>query len=198
MIRLLEVPVVHVMTMNPAVTAADATLGEAAGVMLEGGFRHLPVVDADRRLAGMIAERDLRAALGVELERLSDAGAGLLEQLVERAMRPDPITVGADATLREVVEVLSEERIGALPVVDERERLVGIVSYVDVLRFLREHDAAVRLDAPMPTRAGARVPPPRPKEAAPAAARGAPPTPKPKPAGRPARRRASARPAPRR
>jgi CBS domain-containing protein len=159
MIRLLEVSAAHVMTLNPAVTAPDAPLGEAAGTMLEGGFRHLPVVDADQRLVGMIADRDLRAVLGVELERLSDAPAELLDQQVERAMRTDPIAVGADATLREVVELLSEERIGAVPVTDEAERLVGIVSYVDVLRFLREHDAALLFHSPPPP---ARVQPARP------------------------------------
>jgi CBS domain-containing protein len=132
----LEVPVKHVMTPRPATVGPEDSLGDAAGEMVQGGFRHLPVVDADRRLVGMLSERDLRARLGTEVERFPDAAFDLLSEPVEGAMRPDPITISSDATLRDALEILSDERIGALPVVDE-ERLVGIVSYVDLLGYLR-------------------------------------------------------------
>jgi CBS domain-containing protein len=84
----------------------------------------------------MLSERDLRARLGTEVERFPDAALDLFSEPVEGAMRPDPITISSDATLRDALEILSDERIGALPVVDG-ERLVGIVSYVDLLGYLR-------------------------------------------------------------
>jgi CBS domain-containing protein len=155
MIPLLDVPIRHVMTSGPATIDPEATLGEAAGRMLEGGFRHLPVLDAGGSILGMLSERDLRARLGVELERFPDAATGLLDEQVERAMRPDPLTVGDDAHLREVLEILGNERVGAVLVVDDAERLVGIVSYVDVLQFLRDQDSAVSIrparTSPAPT-----------------------------------------------
>jgi CBS domain-containing protein len=104
--------------------------------MVQGGFRHLPVVDADQRLVGMLSERDLRARLGTEVERFPDAASDLLSEPVEATMRPDPITISSDAALRDALEIFADERIGALPVV-EGSRLVGIVSYVDLLGYLR-------------------------------------------------------------
>ena len=138
--RILDVAVEHVMTLNPAFIADDATLQEAAGLMVDGGFRHLPVVDADRHVIGVLSERELRGKLGVEVERFPEAGSDILEERVEALMRPDPITVGAKVRLGEVMAILEDERIGAIPVVDGAERLVGIVSYVDVLRFVRDQD----------------------------------------------------------
>ncbi len=135
-IPFLEVPAKHVMTPRPATVGPEDSLGDAAGVMVQGGFRHLPVVDVDGKLVGMLSERDLRARLGTELERFADAARDLLSEEVEGTMRPDPITISSKATLRDALEILADERIGALPVVDG-ERLVGIVSYLDLLGYLR-------------------------------------------------------------
>jgi CBS domain-containing protein len=49
-------------------------------------------------------------------------------------MTTEPITVSSDDDLEEAVELMIEEKIGGIPVVDEAEGLVGIVTYVDVLR----------------------------------------------------------------
>jgi CBS domain-containing protein len=138
-VAFLDVPVTQVMTSRPATIGPEDSLGDAAGVMLQGGFRHLPVVDVDDRVVGMLSERDLRGRLGTELERFADAARDLLAELVEDSMRPDPITIASDATVRDALEILADERVGALPVLDG-ERLVGIVSYLDLLGYLR-HEA---------------------------------------------------------
>jgi acetoin utilization protein AcuB len=49
-------------------------------------------------------------------------------------MTSEPLTLAPDDDLQEAVELLIDEKIGAIPVVDEAEGLVGIVTYVDVLR----------------------------------------------------------------
>lgn len=135
----LEVPVTVVMTPRPATIGPEESLGDAAGTMLEGGFRHLPVVDVDGKLVGMISERDLRARLGTELEHFASAALDLLSEEVEGTMRPDPLTVPTTASVRDALEILTDERVGALPVIDG-ERLVGILSYLDLLGYLR-HEA---------------------------------------------------------
>ncbi|WP_242343016.1 CBS domain-containing protein [Anaeromyxobacter terrae] len=132
----LDVPVHRVMTPRPATIGPEDSLGDAAGVMVEGGFRHLPVVDPDGAVVGMLSERDLRARLGTELERFADAARDLLSEEVEGTLRPDPITIPSTATVRDALEILADERIGALPVLDG-ERLVGILSYLDLLVYLR-------------------------------------------------------------
>jgi CBS domain-containing protein len=134
----LDLPVDRLMTRRPDAVGPEDPLGDAAGLMVSGGYRHLPVVDPDGRVVGMLSDRDLRARLGSELERFAEAGRQLLSDTVESAMRPNPITVPRRAHVREVLETLIDDRIGALPVTDDADRLVGIVSYLDLLAYVRE------------------------------------------------------------
>ena len=138
----LELPVKGVMTLHPAAVGPEDSLEDAARIMVEGGFRHVPVLDADDRLVGMLSERDVRARLGVEVERFPAASRDALGEDVEAVMSRDPITVGPDAPLRDVVGILAGEKVGALPVVDEEERLLGIISYLDLLSYLHREGAA--------------------------------------------------------
>lgn len=147
----LDLPVDRVMTRRPDTVGPEDALGDAAGLMVSGGYRHLPVIDTDGRLVGMLSERDLRARLGSELEGFADAGRQLLSDTVEAAMRPDPITVGRRARVREALEILIDDRVGALPVTDDADRLVGIVSYVDLLAYLRQEAPA---PPPAPSKRG--------------------------------------------
>lgn len=134
----LDLPVKSVMTYHPAAVGPDDALGDAARLMVEGGFRHVPVVDADERVVGMLSERDVRARLGVEVERFPAAAQDLLAEEVEATMSRAPITVEPDTPLRDVIGLFADERVGALPVVDEEERLLGIISYLDLLGYLHD------------------------------------------------------------
>ena len=137
-VEFLELPVKSVMTFHPASVGPEDDLGTAARLMVEGGFRHVPVVDTDGRVVGVLSERDVRARLGVEVERFPAAAHELLAEEVETAMNRAPITVGPDTPLREVLGIFSAEKVGALPVVDGEERLLGIVSYLDLLGYLHD------------------------------------------------------------
>lgn len=138
----LDLPVDRVMTRRPDTVGPEDALGDAAGLMVSGGYRHLPVVDPDGRIVGMLSERDLRARLGSELQEFPEAGRQLLSETVESAMRANPIAVGRRAHVREVLETLIDDRVGALPVTDDADRIVGIVSYMDLLAYLREGTVA--------------------------------------------------------
>ena len=133
-----EVPVWNVMTARPMTVEEGATLETAARMMLEGGYRHLPVVDNDGNLSGMISERMIREKLGTDLGSLYHAPPEATQDLVGNTMRPDPLTVRADAKLLDAFDLFADERFAALPVLDEDDELVGILSYVDVLNWLRE------------------------------------------------------------
>jgi CBS-domain-containing membrane protein len=132
----------EVMSRDPATVEPETPLADAARVLLRGGFRHLPVVDGARRLVGMLSERDLRAHLGSELAGLPHATLEALSEPVSEAMTPDPLTVRSGAPLLTLLDAFTDERVGAVPVVDEGEALLGIVSYVDLLRWLRDRVAA--------------------------------------------------------
>ncbi len=188
--RFQDVPVERVMTRDPATVEPDATLSDAAERLVQGGFRHLPVVDPGGRLVGLLSERDLRGKLGTDLEDFPEATLEALSEPVSGAMRPDPITVSPRTPLGELLGIFADERVGALPVVGDDDRLVGIVSYVDLLAFLREEAGGPPARAPREEEF--QLPPPEPQEG-PAKAGAAMPSRK-----RPARRRAkrTIRPAP--
>ncbi len=135
-----------VMTRRPETVEPDTSLADAAEALLQGGFRHLPVLDGERRLVGMLSERDLRTHLGAEVEGFSEATLDALTQPVSEAMTPDPISVRSGTPLAEALETFASERVGALPVVDDADKLLGILSYVDLLMWLR--DSARRTKEP--------------------------------------------------
>lgn len=125
-----------VMTERPCTAHANTTLYDAMHAMWEQGFRHLPVVE-DGTLVGMLSERDLRGESLSLLEEPERARVQL-RQAVSARMVGDVLSVDPETGLGEVIDLLLEHRIGALPVVDAMDgELVGIVSYVDVLRALR-------------------------------------------------------------
>lgn len=130
-----------VMTSDPITLTAQATVEDVAEVMRERNIRHVPVVDARGALVGMVSDRDLGY---LDLGRiLGDEGVdGVRRHLltpIAKVMTPDVITVGPDDDVGELVDLMLEGRVGAVPVVQGASaQLVGIVSYVDLLRVLRD------------------------------------------------------------
>jgi CBS domain-containing protein len=102
-------------------------------------IRHLPVLDEDGTLVGIVSQRDLfRGALARSMGYGEHAQQRLMEQLqVKEVMTNEPVCIGPDATLREAAALMLERRVGCLPVV-ERGRLVGILSESDFLRRVAE------------------------------------------------------------
>jgi CBS domain-containing protein len=134
----------HVISISP-----DATVAAAAKLMLERGISGLAVVDDKGELAGVVTEADLlrRDELGTERHRpwwlrvLLSPGRQAADftrthgRRVRDVMTVDVITVGADASLEEVVEAMERHRIKRMPVT-EKNRVIGVVSRADLLRAL--------------------------------------------------------------
>ena len=132
--------VVDVMTKNPLVMTPVETIGQADEVMAENRIRQLPVVEGGA-LLGIITDRDIRSFLADSSLLDPEERAKALKTKIREVMTGDPLTLSPDDDLRDAVEMLVEEKIGGIPVVDEAEGLVGIVTYVDVLRcFLNRLD----------------------------------------------------------
>ena len=132
--------VVDVMTKHPLVMTPSETIGEADEVMMENRIRQLPIVKGSA-LLGIITDRDIRSFLADSPLLDSDRREKALGTEVREVMTAHPLTLSPDDTLRDAVELLVEDKIGGIPVVDEAEGLVGIVTYVDVLRcFLNRLD----------------------------------------------------------
>jgi acetoin utilization protein AcuB len=134
-----------VMTAKPMTIDPEAPVETAVAVMRERGLRHLPVVDVDGRLIGIVTDRDLRSAMfGSALaEHLPPEQGGRLRALtatlndvrVSHVMTWQVVTVGPQAPVAQAAAIMANVRIGSLPVV-EGMRLVGIVTEHDVLKAL--------------------------------------------------------------
>jgi CBS domain-containing protein len=126
----------EVMTREPTTVRSTVSIGEALSTLKEVDARHLPVVDGGE-LVGILSDRDL-----LELRNVldnPDADTSVLERTVSAYMSTDVVSVDPETELTEAIDIMLERRVGALPVLEaETETLVGIVSYVDVLKAARE------------------------------------------------------------
>jgi len=130
----------ELMTENPATLTAQATIAEAWDLMRELEIRHVPVIQGGA-LVGMLSDRDLaRVGIGSLLmaEGAGEAGQDLGTP-ISGLMSTDVIFVQPETELSDVIDLFIESRVGALPVVDPDTRtVVGIVSYIDVLRAIQD------------------------------------------------------------
>jgi len=129
--------VADVMTRDPLDCHPDDRVLEIAARMQQHRVRHLPVVDGDRKVLAMISDRDVRNAIGDPATWMDEPPIPLEELRVSGAMSEPAVSIPPEAPLADAIRRLVELEIGALPVVDERGVLLGIVSYIDVLRALR-------------------------------------------------------------
>jgi acetoin utilization protein AcuB len=121
---------------NPVTIRPDASFFEARSLIHDKGIRHLPVVDKENRLLGIVTESDIREAgpsdvamLGVK--ELTD----LLRTLkVSELMVPKEkvITITPDTLIEEAIQLMHDDKIGCLPVIDEG-KLYGIFTETDAL-----------------------------------------------------------------
>jgi acetoin utilization protein AcuB len=123
------------MTKNPTTVTPEVALKDAISKMERGHFRHLPVVDNDGTLIGMLSDRDIRlirpslAFVGRE-----DAAVQLWSLAVQQAAVFDPISVKPETTVKEAAELMLRWHVGGLPVTVDQNKLVGIITYTDLLR----------------------------------------------------------------
>ena len=129
--------VADVMTEHPLTAQLDDTIGQADQIMDEAGIRQLPVV-RDKELVGILTDRDIRSFLRGRLLGTPKEREKAMNTEVSAVMTSSPISLAPDDELREAVELFIEEKMGGIPVVDDEEGLVGIVTYVDILRCFLE------------------------------------------------------------
>jgi len=126
----------EIMTVDVVTVDRGESLERAMALLAELEVRHLPVVDRDE-LVGMVSDRDLREAglFTVTSEDDADRLRRIRATAVSDVVHTDVVSVTPSTTVPEMIELMVDQRVGALPVVDEHTgTLVGIVSYVDVLR----------------------------------------------------------------
>lgn len=126
-------------SMARKVTTVDKaySLLEAQKLMKEQQIRHLPVVDGANTLVGIVTDRDIRSALPYGLAK----GEGdnrerekYAHMKVVDVMTTDLLTISPNHTLQDAILLIEQKKVGAFPVVDDDNKLVGILSVRDLLR----------------------------------------------------------------
>jgi CBS domain-containing protein len=129
-------PVASIMTEAVVAIDVDRPVSEVLDCFVQYPIHHLPVVRAGR-LVGMLSSAD---AMKLEffLPRTAAETARYLDQRVtiERLMRAPVISATPDTSIAEAVERMVEAGVHAVPVVDDEERVLGLVTTTDVIRSL--------------------------------------------------------------
>lgn len=122
----------NVVTINKA-----AGIPEARDKMAEHHIRHLPVVDSDNKLIGIVTDRDIRSAMPsifVDSCNIEEEKERLSKLKVADIMTKNPMTISPMHTLQDALIMIQQKRVGAFPVVDDEGKLKGIISVRDLLR----------------------------------------------------------------
>lgn len=127
-----------IMSQRLVTARADDSLQSAINKLVEAEVRHLPIVDEDYRIVGLLSDRDVRAALGDPRktalgQTFPPAPPSIANAKVAEFMSSRPICVGPDMSVTDVAAIFVDERVGAVPVVRDDDTVVGIISYVDVI-----------------------------------------------------------------
>jgi acetoin utilization protein AcuB len=125
------------MTRKVITVSKETALLDAWDLMHQNKFRHLPVVEENNLLIGIVTDRDLRSALPFHLAK-GTATAQEREQYIHLkvadVMTVEPVTISPTHTLQDALLLIQEKQVGAFPVVDQEGRLKGIISVRDLLR----------------------------------------------------------------
>jgi CBS domain-containing protein len=128
-------PVSQIMQREVVTLTAQDKLDLTQDIMSLGRVRHLPVVDADERVVGIVSHRDLLAAAMSKVLDFDPASRRTFLRSIEVAevMGKDVHTVSPETTLADATALLVRNKIGCLPVVDPNGKLVGLLTDADLL-----------------------------------------------------------------
>lgn len=135
-----QLKVGNVMSTDVSTLGRNDKLTIAEDLMRQGRIRHLPVLNDDGDLCGIVTQRDLfRGALLRALGFGSRAEEKILNTVVVKEVMTDDVrTTTPDTPLVEAANLMIERKIGCLPVVDG-DHLVGILSEGDFVKLATQH-----------------------------------------------------------
>ena len=127
----------EIMTKNAVTVKMDDSLSHVKHVFETHHFHHLLVVE-QHKLVGILSDRDLLKAIspkiGTAAESLRDTAS--LHKRVHQIMNRDLVTLTSNSSLLTVIQTFNSHNISCIPIIDEQQRPLGIVSWRDVFRLL--------------------------------------------------------------
>ncbi len=134
---LLDTPISDIMTPDVITIGTGDTLRDALSTFNNHNLRHAPVT-ANGRLVGMISLVDLKKRPGSGFWDRSEVAGEFASLPVGRVMTQDPVSVQAEDSVGELARIFAENEFHAVPVL-EGERVVGIATTTDVIRYFLEN-----------------------------------------------------------
>lgn len=132
------------MTRNVYTITSGDTIAEAFEIMKDANIRHLPVVDSDEQLVGVISERDLLLRANFDIQ---SGDIDFPEQSVADAMVTNLISCTPTTTIADVAATFVKEKIDCMPVLSARGKLVGLITSSDILAIMGETEDKDRMNA---------------------------------------------------
>jgi acetoin utilization protein AcuB len=147
------------MTPNPICGYPEMPVAEAQKIMQEHNIRHLPILDEDKKLVGLITQRSLMNAVPADVSKFSPFVVNyvLAKIKARNIMVKDVITISEDTAFEEAARIMADRKLGCLPVM-RNDELVGIISDNDLFNImvglLGARREGVRVTVHQPDRAG--------------------------------------------
>jgi acetoin utilization protein AcuB len=147
------------MTPEPVCGHPEMPVTDAQELMREKGIRHLPILDGEEQLVGLVTQRSLLSALPSDVSKFSQFEISyiLAKIKVRDVMAKDLVTIDGDTAIEEAARVMADEKIGCLPVMMD-DRLVGIITDNDLFTIMVDLLGArrpgIRVTVLQPDRAG--------------------------------------------
>lgn len=123
------------MTTSPITVSGLTSLPEARKILAEYQIRHLPVIDREDRLIGILTDRDLRSAYPSSVTTKQEAILAfdrVQQSSVEDIMTRECSTLTIEARLQDALKIFERDKVGAIPVVDEEMKVLGLFSLLDL------------------------------------------------------------------
>ena len=121
-----------------------ATVDELIKLFKEKRFRHVPVIDDEHKIVGIISDRDvLRYISGVDEEDVAQEVTKeqkLLNPITD-LVKTRVLTASLDTQVRQIARILYEQRVGAMPIVNDSGMLHGLITRSDILKALVKNSA---------------------------------------------------------
>jgi CBS domain-containing protein len=130
----------NLMTRDVVCADMDTPLGKAMDLCSAKRIRHLPVLDEQKRLIGLVTDRDLRYFVSPRLGTISENkfDRESLDRPLHLIMVRSVVVASADATIAEAARLMLANRVGCLPIGDSNRNVVGIITTTDLLRDIAE------------------------------------------------------------
>ncbi|MBV1870346.1 MAG: CBS domain-containing protein [Gammaproteobacteria bacterium] len=128
-----------IMSRQPVSVALDTSLKKVREIFDKAQFHHLLVVESGK-LFGVVSDRDLLKAISPNLGTVSETQRDLatLNKRVHQILTRKPITLSPESDVYEAIHIFNNHNISCIPIVDDENKPLGLLSWRDILRALEE------------------------------------------------------------